>query len=125
MSFAEKPAQKGERERKREAMELTEFEESVSFDLDDPDFAPPVVPRTTAHGVFRGMKFAAEIALNVNKCESLSPIIAFLDFTIESACISTCPNRLWLIVKIFISLSAHYACIGRIINIELFIAAAI
>jgi hypothetical protein len=47
---------------------LSEFEESVSFDLDDPDFAP-VVPRTTAHGVFHGMKFAAEIALNVNKCE--------------------------------------------------------
>ncbi|XP_008216408.1 protein pinocchio isoform X4 [Nasonia vitripennis] len=51
-------------------MELTEFEESVSFDLDDPDFAPPAVPRTTAHGVFRGMKFAAEIALNVNKFSS-------------------------------------------------------
>ncbi|XP_014210686.1 protein pinocchio [Copidosoma floridanum] len=46
---------------------LTEFEESVSFDLDDPDF-PPQVALKTAHGVFHGMKFAAEIALNVNKC---------------------------------------------------------
>ena len=48
---------------------LTEFEESVSFDLDDPDFAPASVPRTAAQGVFRGVKFATEIAMNVNKCE--------------------------------------------------------
>lgn len=47
---------------------LTEFEENVLFDQDDPDFAPSL-PRTASQGVLRGMKLAAEIALNVNKCE--------------------------------------------------------
>lgn len=40
---------------------MTEFEESVSFDLDDPDFAP-VGPRTANQSVLRGVHFT-EIAL--------------------------------------------------------------
>ncbi|KAG7209286.1 hypothetical protein KM043_015400 [Ampulex compressa] len=51
--------------RRRMEGTMTEFEESVSFDIDDPDFAPPS-PRVTAQSVLRGMQFT-DIAFGVNK----------------------------------------------------------
>ncbi|KOC60470.1 hypothetical protein WH47_07828 [Habropoda laboriosa] len=46
---------------------MTEFEESVSFDIDDPDFAPSN-PRTIARNVLRSVQFT-DITFDVNKRE--------------------------------------------------------
>ncbi|XP_003690902.2 protein pinocchio isoform X1 [Apis florea] len=43
---------------------MTEFEENVSFDIDDPDFAPSNT--TIAHNILRGMQFT-DITFGVNK----------------------------------------------------------
>uniref|UniRef100_A0ABD2WLY6 Uncharacterized protein n=1 Tax=Trichogramma kaykai TaxID=54128 RepID=A0ABD2WLY6_9HYME len=47
---------------------LTEYEENLCFDLDDPDFAP-ICSRSTSHGVFRGVSFGGGMSINVKKCE--------------------------------------------------------
>ncbi|XP_076303001.1 uncharacterized protein LOC143221437, partial [Lasioglossum baleicum] len=44
---------------------LTEFEENLSFDIDDPDFAP-LNPRTIAQNVLRSVQFT-DITFGVNK----------------------------------------------------------
>ncbi|XP_053980079.1 protein pinocchio [Hylaeus volcanicus] len=44
---------------------MTEFEESVSFDIDDPDFAPSN-SRAIAHNVLRSVQFT-DIAFGINK----------------------------------------------------------
>lgn len=36
---------------------LTEFEESLSFDIDDPDFPPTIVRRTSVKTVLHGINF--------------------------------------------------------------------
>ncbi|XP_061929006.1 protein pinocchio isoform X5 [Apis cerana] len=43
---------------------MTEFEENVSFDIDDPDFAPSNT--TIAHNILRGVQFT-DITFGVNK----------------------------------------------------------
>lgn len=49
---------------------MTEFEENVSFDIDDPDFAPSK-NTTIAHNILRGMQFT-DITFGVNKYLSQS-----------------------------------------------------
>lgn len=51
---------------------MTEFEENVSFDIDDPDFAPSNT--TIAHNILRGVQFT-DITFGVNKCEYIYVII--------------------------------------------------
>lgn len=46
---------------------LTEFEENVAFDPDDPDFAPSN-PRTVTNNVLRNSQFT-DFAFGVNKRE--------------------------------------------------------
>lgn len=46
---------------------MTEFEENVSFDIDDPDFAP-TYPPTIPHNVLHSVQFT-DITFGVNKCE--------------------------------------------------------
>lgn len=50
-------------------MELTEFEESVTFDIDDPDFAAPIGARPFVREVIKGIKFSTGIAVTVNTCK--------------------------------------------------------
>ncbi|CAD1468915.1 unnamed protein product, partial [Heterotrigona itama] len=48
---------------------MTEFEENVSFDIDDPDFAPSnlrAIPNSSA--TYRTVQFS-DITFGVNKCE--------------------------------------------------------
>ncbi|KAL7294068.1 hypothetical protein TKK_0012105 [Trichogramma kaykai] len=52
---------------------LTEYEENLCFDLDDPDFAP-ICSRSTSHGVFRGVSFGGGMSINVKKCECFRQI---------------------------------------------------
>lgn len=47
---------------------MTEFEENVSFDADDPDFAPKVTHIVVAQTVFRSMHFT-DITFGVDKRE--------------------------------------------------------
>lgn len=44
---------------------MTEFEENVSFDIDDPDFAPSNLPNSNA---YHAVQFS-DIMFDVNKCE--------------------------------------------------------
>ncbi|XP_026295219.1 protein pinocchio isoform X3 [Apis mellifera] len=48
-----------------ESSNMTEFEENVSFDIDDPDFAPSK-NTTITHNILRGMQFT-DITFGVNK----------------------------------------------------------
>ncbi|CAB0036885.1 unnamed protein product [Trichogramma brassicae] len=45
---------------------LTEYEENLCFDLDDPDFAP-ICSRSTSHGVFRGVSFGGGVSINTGR----------------------------------------------------------
>lgn len=51
---------------------LTEFEENLFFDIDDPDFAPPN-PCAIAHNVLHNVQFS-DIAFGVNKCKYIHSV---------------------------------------------------
>ena len=47
---------------------MTEFEENVSFDIDDPDFAPSNLRAVPNSNAYRAVQFS-DITFGVNKCE--------------------------------------------------------
>lgn len=69
---------------------MTEFEENVSFDIDDPDFAPSK-NTTIAHNILRGMQFT-DITFGVNKCEYIHATYCYLLFIIFIICIKLLYN---------------------------------
>nr|AAQ67419.1 EX4.8-5.8 [Apis mellifera] len=52
---------------------MTEFEENVSFDIDDPDFAPSK-NTTITHNILRGMQFT-DITFGVNKWSKVCIVV--------------------------------------------------